>query len=272
MGLLDSLNPLSALSTVAKDLADSVLPANLKVLADGLAAGVDVASGNIAKLPQDLADLAQDLSHRAGAGASHAPDGGASAPTSRSETLADPGAPPVRARSHAAAGTAAISARAQEASAETSPSRAERRARLTSTEASPTVASAATNAPAAASDADRITAGALGGPGSEAAAPASVSPPGASRAPTAGPIGADGPNTTATNTAAGADAFFKLSDADLMNAVRDGKLPDAVKNDPAAMQRLQLRMNDISEMNQLISQMMAALHDMNRAVIQNIRA
>lgn len=57
-----------------------------------------------------------------------------------------------------------------------------------------------------------------------------------------------------------------------MAAVRDGKLPDAVKDDPAAMQRLQLRMNEISEMNQLISQMLAAMHDMNKAVIQNIRA
>ena len=31
-------------------------------------------------------------------------------------------------------------------------------------------------------------------------------------------------------------------------------------------------MNEIAEMNQLISQMLAAMHDMNKAVIQNIRA
>ena len=31
-------------------------------------------------------------------------------------------------------------------------------------------------------------------------------------------------------------------------------------------------MNQISEMNQLISQMMAAIHEMHKQVIQNIRA
>jgi hypothetical protein len=68
-----------------------------------------------------------------------------------------------------------------------------------------------------------------------------------------------------------ANDFFKLSDLDLMNAVRDGKLPQSVKDDPAQMQRLQLRMAHISEMNQIITSMISTLHDMNTKVIQNLR-
>jgi hypothetical protein len=79
-------------------------------------------------------------------------------------------------------------------------------------------------------------------------------------------------STSSASTPSAADPFFKQSDAELMNAVRDGKLPDSVKNDPAQMRRLQLLMNEISEINQLLSQMLLAMHDMNKAVIQNIRA
>ena len=67
------------------------------------------------------------------------------------------------------------------------------------------------------------------------------------------------------------DAFFGLSDASLMNAVRAGNIPDAVKNDPAQMRRLEARINDITEMNHLITSMLKAMHDMNTQVIQNIR-
>lgn len=68
-----------------------------------------------------------------------------------------------------------------------------------------------------------------------------------------------------------ADGFFALSDVDLMNAVRNGRLPDAVKNDPQQMRRLDARINDITQMNQLITNMLKALHDMNAQIIQNIR-
>jgi hypothetical protein len=68
-----------------------------------------------------------------------------------------------------------------------------------------------------------------------------------------------------------ANDFFKLSDLDLMNAVRDGKLPQSVKDDPAQMQRLQLRMTQISEMNQIMTSMISSLHEMNKQIIQNLR-
>jgi hypothetical protein len=87
-----------------------------------------------------------------------------------------------------------------------------------------------------------------------------------------------GPGTAATapasvqaSRALSSDGFLGLSDADLMNAVRTGNIPDAIKNDPAQMRRLEVRMNDITEMNHLITSMLKALHDMNTQVIQNIR-
>ena len=57
-----------------------------------------------------------------------------------------------------------------------------------------------------------------------------------------------------------------------MNKVASGQIPESVTKDPAKMQQLQVRMNQISEMNQLISQMLAAIHEMHKQVIQNIRA
>ena len=67
------------------------------------------------------------------------------------------------------------------------------------------------------------------------------------------------------------EAFFKLSDADLMNKVRNGGIPEEVSRDPSQMHRLQARMNEIAQMNQIITSMLAAMHQMNMAIIQNVR-
>jgi hypothetical protein len=135
---------------------------------------------------------------------------------------------------------------------------------------------ATTTAPPATSTPPSAAAAPAATPSSSSSPTASTSPstsstPAATSSPTSSPATA-APGTSTPTTAASNDAFFSQSDTDLMNAVRDGKIPDSVKNDPAQMERLQLRMNEISEMNQLISQMTAAMHDMNKAVIQNIRA
>jgi hypothetical protein len=63
-----------------------------------------------------------------------------------------------------------------------------------------------------------------------------------------------------------------LSDAAFMNAVREGKISPDVAKDPAAMLQIQERMNRITQMNQLMSQMLAAMHQMAMSTIQNIRA
>jgi hypothetical protein len=69
-------------------------------------------------------------------------------------------------------------------------------------------------------------------------------------------------------TAAGLD---KLSNTDFMNAISDGKISDTVSKDPAAMRAIQARMDQISEMNQLMTSMMQAMHQMEMSIIQNIR-
>ncbi len=62
-----------------------------------------------------------------------------------------------------------------------------------------------------------------------------------------------------------------MSDSDFMNAIQSGKLDPSIKNDPAAMRAIQARMDAISQMNQLLTSMMQAMHQMEMAIIQNIR-
>lgn len=300
MDLLSGIN--NALSTVAKDCADAALPANLKFIGDGVATATDIATGNYGKLPQDIMDFAQDASHAAASATSSRANSGEGERTTtnrrtsagererattnhrgsrcQSEPATQPSAPPntqtlvslltnllalVQGGGAQAGSTAAGTPTASAPAAGTAPT-------ASTTPGAPAAApSTAPATPAPSTTATTPTAPAAAAPSTASAAPAASTPTtsttSASTAATAAPS-----TTTAAATTGTANAFFGQSDADLMNAVRSGQIPDAVKNDPAQMQRLQQRMNDISEMNQLISQMMAAMHDMNKAVIQNIRA
>jgi hypothetical protein len=65
--------------------------------------------------------------------------------------------------------------------------------------------------------------------------------------------------------------FMAQDNEAFMKAVRDGKIPKEISDSPAAMQALQARMNSISEMNQLMTSMIQAMHQMQMAVIQNVR-
>jgi hypothetical protein len=56
-----------------------------------------------------------------------------------------------------------------------------------------------------------------------------------------------------------------------MQAVTSGKIPDDVANSQSAMMAVQARMNQINQMNQLVTGMMAAMHQMEMSIIQNIR-
>jgi len=67
------------------------------------------------------------------------------------------------------------------------------------------------------------------------------------------------------------DNFLKLSDDDLTKAVREGKIPTDVTDSQAGMMALQERMNHISEMNQMMTSMMQAIHHMKMGVIENLR-
>ncbi len=62
-----------------------------------------------------------------------------------------------------------------------------------------------------------------------------------------------------------------MSDKEVMAAIRSGNIPPEIRKDPDAMRELQRRMHEISEMNALLTALIKALHDMQMAIIQNIR-
>jgi len=62
-----------------------------------------------------------------------------------------------------------------------------------------------------------------------------------------------------------------MSDAAIRDAVIHGRISPEFAKDQAGMMALQERMNAISEMNNLMTNMMRTLHDMQMAVVQNIR-
>ena len=67
------------------------------------------------------------------------------------------------------------------------------------------------------------------------------------------------------------DQIKGMSDGAIRDAVINGRISPEIAKDQTAMMVLQQRMNAITEMNNLMTGMMRALHDMQMAVIQNIR-
>jgi hypothetical protein len=66
-------------------------------------------------------------------------------------------------------------------------------------------------------------------------------------------------------------SLMALSPDQFMQAVTSGKIPPDVANNQSAMMQVQARMNSITQMNQLVTSMMAAMHQMQMSIIQNIR-
>jgi len=65
--------------------------------------------------------------------------------------------------------------------------------------------------------------------------------------------------------------FFKQSPDDFMKAIRDGKIPDEIKDSPTEMRRLQAKTDQITEMNHLMTSLLQAVHQMKMSIIQNVR-
>lgn len=74
-----------------------------------------------------------------------------------------------------------------------------------------------------------------------------------------------------TGTPSSLSDLMALSPDQFMQAVTSGKIPADVANNPSAMTQIQARMNQITQMNQLVTSMMAAMHQMQMSIIQNIR-
>lgn len=56
------------------------------------------------------------------------------------------------------------------------------------------------------------------------------------------------------------------------DAIRHGQIPEEVLNSRAGMMMIQERLQQIQQMNQLMTQMLQATHEMQMAVIRNVRA
>jgi hypothetical protein len=104
-------------------------------------------------------------------------------------------------------------------------------------------------------------------PAADAAAPAATAAPASSAPASASTPAASAKGQTITSL----DQIKGMSDGAIRDAVINGRISPEVAKDQTAMMVLQQRMNAITEMNNLMTGMMRALHDMQMAVIQNIR-
>ena len=93
----------------------------------------------------------------------------------------------------------------------------------------------------------------------------------AAAAEPAPPIPTSG-DSAATSTPADVASLLALSPNDFMKAITSGAVPADVAGDPTAMLQIQSRVNDIAQMNQLVTSMLSATHQMQMSIAQNIRA
>lgn len=100
------------------------------------------------------------------------------------------------------------------------------------------------------------------------AAPTKPAPPAPSAAPT---TPASTPAADTGQTISSMSQLNSMSDTAVRDAVIHGRISPELAKDQTAMMAIQQRMNAISEMNNLMTNMMKALHDMQMAVVQNIR-
>jgi hypothetical protein len=66
--------------------------------------------------------------------------------------------------------------------------------------------------------------------------------------------------------------LLALPSDQFMKAVSGGAVPADVAENPAALLQIQARVNDIAQMNQMVTSMMSAMHQMQMSIAQNIRA
>ena len=124
----------------------------------------------------------------------------------------------------------------------------------TSTQPSPATTSSSSSATAPA---------AANAPAATASAPAAAATPSSTATPPAG--------SSTGQTISSISQLQGMSDRAVRDAVLNGRIAPEVAKDQTAMMAIQQRMNAISEMNNLMTAMMRAVHDMQMAIIQNIR-
>ncbi len=145
-------------------------------------------------------------------------------------------------------------------------------------------ATAAASAPAGAASAaaggtGAATAGASGAASKTAAAGATAAGSTGSSTEVGGSSGTKSSTDATASTDGSSSAtptdlksLMALSPDQFMQAVTSGKIPPDVANSQSAMMQVQAKMNQITQMNQLVTSMMSAMHQMEMSIIQNIRA
>jgi hypothetical protein len=88
----------------------------------------------------------------------------------------------------------------------------------------------------------------------------------------AAPIAAKPAATSVDATTLSRSSFLALPDDAFMSAIREGKIPKEIADSKDGMLALQARMTQITEMNQLMTSMLQAIHQLRMGVIQNLRA
>lgn len=79
-------------------------------------------------------------------------------------------------------------------------------------------------------------------------------------------------SSDASTTPADVAGLLALSPDDFMRTISSGAVPSDVAGDPAAMLQIQSRVNEIAQMNQLVTSILSASHQMQMSIAQNIRA
>lgn len=227
------------------DALEAVLPQNLKGLGEVAAATIDFASGpqaaaagikHGASAVGDLPQLSQGLSGNPGAPAGTA--------------AAEPSPPPSSSATTAAAVGLALP-----------------------TATASTAAAAATTAPKAATSS---TTSATSGAGTSSTAKAATKSSGSESTAAASTTASKTDSATSASSSSSSESadlkkLLAMTPDQFMQAITSGSLPDDVANSPTAMMQLQAKMNQITEMNQMVTQMMAAEHQMQMSIVQNIR-
>jgi hypothetical protein len=303
LGSLTNLNPLSLVGNAVKGVVGEIIPGPIGKLVGDVAAGaIDYETGNVPGMIQDgmsaLSDLPQAMqSLQQSQGGSATVSSEPSAPPPRT-TTPPPGAPPAAAAAPAATGPS-VEARSGVGHFAGSPP-----ASAPPPSAPPSSSPPGTQGGLSALllkvlDPLGLFSNILAGGGAAGGAGASAQPKLPSSAGTASSSSTkdvtspeDSPTSSSkssssksssskSSSASGSskvdpstlskDDFMALGNDAFMQAVVQGKIPKEISDSPAAMQSLQARMNNISEMNQLMTSMLSAVHQMEMSVIQNVR-
>lgn len=279
--LVSALNPLSLVGETAEKLCDAFLPKQLEFIGDLVSLTIDLKTGNYVKAAQDLQDLFQDLPEQLAQLKKRSDRAAASVSEAVSEQIMEPTPPPLRSTARdSKTSPDTENGKAEEARTDKKKSQAaqreaaqEKTSQTNSAKDEKTKASDEARSKAAAkSSADSKKTDQKADDKAEKKSESKTAKAPAARGDAA--AASDKPDTTTGSSGANAvtaNEFFRLSDTDLMDAVKTGRIPDSVRKDAAQMAALQARIHEITEMNQMITQMLHAMHQMTMAVIQNVR-